>query len=117
MVTEQENDKKPDNPQRNWVDTAMDIIFLTPIAIVAFIGGAYLLIRVIGRFVPFWFSGIAGPLTVLAFDVLWGVIMKQWHPISDQMKVLKKILFVIVYAFSTSVLVCWLIGRLFRHVW
>jgi hypothetical protein len=116
-MTEQENNKETDNPQRNWVDIAVDIIALTPIAIVAFIGGAYLLIRVIGRFVPFWFSGIAGPLTVLAFDVLWAVIMKRWYPASDQMKLLKKILFVIVYAFSASVLACWLIGRLFRHVW
>ena len=117
MMTEQGNAKKIGKPRRDWVGTVLEVITLTPIAIVVFIGGIYLLVKVIGRFIPFWFSGLAGPLSVLGFDVLWCIVMRLWRPESNQLRVLKKILFVIVFSFSASILVCWYIGHIFRNVW
>jgi len=117
IMTGKEKSKKIDDPQRDWVNTVLEVITLIAMAIVVFIGGMYLLVRVIGRFIPFWFSGLAGPLLVLGFDVLWCVGMRWWRPGGNQLKVLKKIVFVTVLALSTAVLTCWCIGYPFRQVW
>ncbi len=120
MTTGQRKEGKTDDPQRDWVNTVLEVITLTAIAIVVFIGGMYLFPR-ISRFLPFWFAswfaGIAGAFLVLGFDVLWGIGMIKWRPKSNQLKVLKKIVSVTVFAFSVSVLVCWYIVYLFDHVW
>ncbi|MBN2018601.1 MAG: hypothetical protein JW749_00055 [Sedimentisphaerales bacterium] len=119
-MTEQDTEKKTNKPRRDWIGIVLDVIALTPIAIAVFIGGMYLFPR-IGRFMPFWFAnwfaGIAGPFLVLGFDILWIIGMKKWQPKSDQIRVLKKIISVTIYAFSASVLVSWYIIYLFDHVW
>ena len=116
-MTEQENNKKTDEPQRNWVDIVVEVIALAPIAIVAFIGGMYLFARILNRFMPFCFFGLIGPPLVLGFDILWVIAMKRWQPRTDQLRVLKKILSVTVYAVSVSALFNWYIFYLFEHVW
>jgi len=116
-MTGKEKSNKIDDPQRDWVNTVLEVITLTAMAIGVFIGGIYLLVGIIGRFIPFWFSGLAGLLLVLGFDVLWCVGMRWWRPRGNQLKVLKKIVSVTVLALSTAVLACWCIGYLFRQVW
>jgi uncharacterized membrane protein len=102
---------------RDWVEVIFEIIALTIISIIVFIGGIYLVVRVIGRFIPFWFSGLAGPLLVLGFDALWIIGTRKWHPKSNQQKVLKKIIFVTVFALSASILLLWSVGYFLRDVW
>jgi hypothetical protein len=116
-MIEQENNKKINKQKKDWIEIVFEVIALTLIATVVFIGGIYLLVRVIGRFIPFWFSGLMGPLLILGFDTLWVIGIRKWRPKSNQLKVLKKIVSVTVLAFSASVLVLWCIGYIFRDVW
>ncbi len=116
-MTEKESKETIEGQGRDLVEIVFEIIVLTIIAVIVFIGGIYLVLRVIGRFIPFWFSGLAGPLVVLGFDALWIIGTRKWRPKSNQLKVLKKILSITVFALSASVLVLWSIGYLFRDVW
>lgn len=116
-MTEQENNEKTGEQERDWVEIVFEVIALTLVAIVVFIGGIYLVMRVIGRFIPLWFSGFMGPLLILGLDLLWIIGIRMWRPRNNQLKVIKKIISVIVLSFSASVLTLWCIGYLFRDVW
>lgn len=117
IMVEQENNERINESKNNWFGTVLDAITIAPIALAVFIGGIWLLIKVIGRFMPYWFSGFAGPVTVLGFDILLFVIMRWWRPRSGQLKALKKLLFVILFSFSASILAVWFIGYITQDMW
>jgi hypothetical protein len=94
-----------------------EVILLALLAIGVFIGGMCTFGKIIDRFVPSCFFSIAGPPLVVAFYVLLCVIMKRWRPIDWRLKILKKAVFVAVFAFSISVLIWWYIVYAFQRVW
>jgi hypothetical protein len=95
-----------------------EVFFLTLLAVVIFVGGVYLFPRII-RFIPFlfanWFAGISGPFLVMGFDILWIIGMRKWRPMSEQLKILKIILSVSVFALSASLLFGWCFSYVFRQ--
>jgi hypothetical protein len=120
-MTEQENSKTIEKQGRDWVEIVFEIIALMIIAVIVFIGGMYLFPKMC-RFIPFWlgrllFATLAGPFVILGFVVLLGVSTKWWRPKNNQLRILKKILYVSLFALSTSLLVHWYIIYLFEHVW
>src|SRR4030042_4049764 len=114
-MKEQENTQNTVKLQKDWVGIVIDVIALSPVAIGVFVGGILLFKRIM-RLLPFmfanWFISISVPFLILGFDIIWVIGMKKWQPMSDQLKVLKKILSVIVFAFSASMLIA-VLGLLF----
>jgi hypothetical protein len=124
MMMEQENNKTIEAQGRDWVEIVFEVIALTIIAAIVFIGGVLSFKRIM-RLLPFlfanWFICISVPFLILGFDIIWVIGMKKWQPRSDQLKILKRILSVIVFAFSASMLIAVLgllfLSYLFQHVW
>lgn len=92
----------------NRFEIACEIGFLTIMAIAIYIGGILFLGKPIARLIP-WFFGPIGFFMILLLDVIWIVGMKISKIKSVQMKIIKKISSVFVFALSGSLLTLWLI--------
>lgn len=71
----------------------------------------------INRHMPNWFFGPIGLFIILGFDIIWIIGMKIWKLKSVRIKIIKKILCVLVFALSASVLTSWLILNLLSGIW
>ena len=109
-------DKEQKSPV-NRFGIICEIVFLGIVAIAVYVGATLLLGEPINRHMPNWFFGPIGLFMILGFDIIWVIGMKIWKLKSVQVKIIKKILSVLVFALSASVLTCWLILNLLSDVW
>jgi len=96
---------------------AFEIVFLTIMAIVVYGGGILLLGEPINRHMPNWFFCPIGLFLIIGLDIIWIFCIKLWKLNSVQMRIIKNILSVFIFALSASVLTNWLILNVLSDIW
>jgi hypothetical protein len=99
----------------NCFDRACEIVFLTAMAIVVYVGAILLLSKPIAHRIP-WFFGPIGFFTVLGLDVLWIIAIKSRSLKTVQTKIARKILSVWVFALSAWLLTLCLLAMLLSSI-
>ncbi len=99
----------------NRFDVACEIVFLVIMAIAIYVGGVLFLGKPIAHQMPWFFSPI-GPFMILGFDIIWIIGMKLQKVKIVQIKIIKKILSVLVFSLSASLLTLWLILKLLSSI-
>jgi hypothetical protein len=99
--------------QTDHLEKALEIIVLSVMAIIIYIGGILFLGKPISRYMPVWFLSPLCFLFILALVVAWIIGMKFWRPKNLTVKIVKKILCISVIALFVSVLTHWFILNAF----
>jgi hypothetical protein len=102
MVTEQENDKKTDSPQKDWVDVALEL----SVGLILYFTTAFLFMRYVMRQLPNWFCDIRGLVVIISPAIGWFVFMKYSKLLDLQRR---RILTILIVAFSGAILSVWLL--------
>jgi branched-subunit amino acid transport protein len=108
-----------ENEQKIPIDrfeVTCEIVFLTILAIVVYVGGILFLGKPISRYMPVWFLNPLCFFSILALDAIWIMGMKFWRTKNVTIKIIKKILSTLVLSLSASVLTSWLIIRFLRAI-
>jgi hypothetical protein len=100
---------------KNRFDSGCEIVILSLIAIGVYVGGVLFLGKPISHRIP-WFWGPLGIFAVLGFDTIWLVATRLHKPQSLQLKIAGKILSVVLFALSGSLLTLWLILKLLSSI-
>ena len=102
MITEQENDKKTDSPQRNWVDVVLEL----SVGAILYFTTAFLFMRYVMRQLPNWFGDIRGLMVIISPVIGWFVFMKYSKLLDLQRR---RILTIFIIAFCGAILSVWLL--------
>jgi hypothetical protein len=100
---------------KNRFDSGCEIVILSLIAIAVYVGGVLFLGKPISHRIP-WFWGPLGLFGVLGFDTIWLVATRLHKPQSLQLRIAGKILSVVLFALSGSLLTLWLILKLLSSI-
>jgi hypothetical protein len=104
--------------ERNTLRIIGEVILFAMLAIGVFIGSMCILGKAIDRYAPDCFFGLAGLFSILAIDVLFVICMRRWPPVEYRLKMLKKAIYITVFAISISSLIWWCIAFVFsRMMW
>jgi len=106
-MTEQENDKKIDNPQRDWVDVVLEL----SVGVILYFTTAFLFMRYVMRQLPHWFGDIRGPLAIISPVIGWFIFMKYSKLLDLQRR---RILTIFIVAVFGAILSVWL---LLYYIW
>ena len=106
-MTEQENNKKLNKAQRDWVDVLFEICF----SVIVYFVTSYLFMRYIMRQLPHWFCDIRGPLAIIALAIVWFIFIRYSKILAPYTK---RILSIVVFTVCASILSVWL---LLYYIW
>ncbi len=98
-MTELENDKKADSPQRNWVDTVLEL----SVGVILYFTTAFLFMRYVMRQLPNWFGDIRGLVAIASPAIGWFIFMKYSKLLDIQRRWILTILIVAIFGAILSV--------------